>query len=123
LQLDGKHVMIKPENFSCSIKLPHMTKKEQMKGYKLLQFPVNLSLAITGHKLQGMTLDILILSEINLTTNWLYVLLSRVKSLEGLFLMRPLSRNMFKPISSNLKRELEWLRTLEQNLLRRLDLM
>lgn len=123
LQLDGKHVLIKPENFSCSIKLPHMTKKEQMKGYKLLQFPVNLSLAITGHKLQGMTLDILILSEINLTTNWLYVLLSRVKSLEGLFLMRPLSRNMFKPISSNLKRELEWLRTLEQNLLRRLDLM
>jgi hypothetical protein len=100
-----------------------MTKKEQMKGYKLLQFPVNLSLAITGHKLQGMTLDILILSEINLTINWLYVLLSRVKSLEGLFLMRPLSRNMFKPISSNLKRELEWLRTLEQNLLRRLDLM
>jgi hypothetical protein len=79
------------------------------------------SLAITGHKLQGMTVDILILSEIHLTQNWLYVLLSRVTSLNDLYLMKPLKCNMFKPISQNLRRELEWLRGLETMLINRIN--
>jgi hypothetical protein len=90
-------------------------------GYKIEQFPINLSLAITGHKLQGMILDMLILCETNMTPNWLYVLLSRVTSLKGLFLMKPLSKDMFKPISKSLKRELEWLRELERKQLERLN--
>jgi hypothetical protein len=108
LQTDKRHVEILPEYFPCSIKLPHLTVKTVLKGYKMLQFPVNLSLVVTGHKLQGMTLDTLILSEINLTHNWLYVLLSRVTTLNGLFLLKPLKREMFKPVNINLKRELEW---------------
>jgi hypothetical protein len=66
-------------------------------------------LAITGHKLQGMILDIMVLSEINLSANWLYVMLSRVTTINGLFLMMPLRKQMFKPITPNLKKELEWL--------------
>ena len=93
-----------------------------MKGYHIIQFPINLSLAITGHKLQGMTMEMMILSEINLKQNWLYVMLSRLTSLQGLYLTRPLTRDMFKPISNNLRRELEWLRGLEVQLLNRINI-
>jgi hypothetical protein len=36
--------------------------KKRLKKFKVFQIPVNLSLATTGHKLQGMTKDILILA-------------------------------------------------------------
>jgi hypothetical protein len=81
LQTDGKHIEVYQEKFPAIIKLPNM----KITGYKIEQFPINLSLAITGHKLQGMTLDMLILCETNMTPNWLYVLLSQVTSLKGFF--------------------------------------
>jgi hypothetical protein len=60
-------------------------------------FPVNNDLATTGHKLQGMTINFLIVSSINYNTaNWIYVVLSRVTSLDGLLLMQPLKPN-FNP--------------------------
>jgi hypothetical protein len=122
LNKTNRIVEIQAEVFSPSIKFPGCNNKNLVKGYQVLQFPLNLALAITGHKLQGMTVDIMILSEINLTQNWLYVLLSRVTSLQGLYLIKPLTKNMFKPMSSNLRKELEWLRELEQKLLQRLQI-
>ncbi|MFO0446272.1 MAG: AAA family ATPase, partial [bacterium] len=121
LHVDGRLVYISPEMFHPIIKFPGCNNMNVLKGYTIQQFPVNVSLAITGHKLQGMTVDILILSEIHLTQNWLYVLLSRVTSLNGLYLMKPLKCNMFKPISQNLRRELEWLRGLETMLINRIN--
>jgi hypothetical protein len=121
LHVDGRLVHISPEMFHPVIKFPGCNNMNVLKGYTIQQFPVNVSLAITGHKLQGMTVDILILSEIHLTQNWLYVLLSRVTSLNGLYLMKPLKCNMFKPISENLRRELEWLRGLETMLINRIN--
>jgi len=121
LQVDGRCIELHPEEFSVTIKFPGFHNKNLLKGYQILQFPVNLALAITGHKLQGMTLDIMVLSEINLSSNWLYVMLSRVTTLKGLFLMMPLTKQMFKPLSPSLKRELEWLRELEKQLLLRLE--
>ena len=99
--------------FHPVIKFPGCNNSNVLKGYTVQQFPVNVSLAITGHKLQGMTVDLLILSEIHLSQNWLYVLLSRVTSLKGLYLTKPLKTSMFRPISQNLRRELDWLRGLE----------
>jgi len=122
LQMNGTAVEIKPESFYPKIKFPGCNSKKLLKGYHIIQFPINLSLAITGHKLQGMTVDMMILSEINLKQNWLYVMLSRVTSLQGLYLTRPLTRDMFKPISNNLRRELEWLRGLEVQLLNRINI-
>jgi len=121
LQVNGRCIELHPEEFSVTIKFPGFHNKNLLKGYQILQFPVNLALAITGHKLQGMTLDIMVLSEINLSSNWLYVMLSRVTTLKGLFLMMPLTKQMFKPLSPSLKRELEWLRELEKQLLLRLE--
>ena len=116
----NKIVEIHPELFSPTIRFPLCTTKNVLKGYQILQAPINLSLAITGHKLQGMTLDVLVLSEINLKANWLYVLLSRVTTLKGLYLMKPLRKEMFKAPCKNLRRELEWLRGLETQLLDKL---
>jgi hypothetical protein len=107
-------VKVRPEMHSPTIKLPSRNQTNVLKGYQIMQVPFNLSLAITGHKLQGMTLDMLILSEINLKSNWLYVLLSRVTTLQGLYLLKPLTKDMFKVPSRNLRREIEWLRELEK---------
>jgi hypothetical protein len=118
--VSDKVIELRPELFTATIKFPVCNNNNVLKGYQILQVPINLSLAITGHKLQGMTLDILILSEINLKANWLYVLLSRVTTLQGLYLMKPLTMEMFKAPSRNLRRELEWLRCLESELFNRI---
>ena len=64
----------------------------------LRQFPIVLNHATTGHKLQGKSLKQLVVAEWSKTKNWAYVVLSRVQSLEGLFLMKPIPNDFeFKP--------------------------
>jgi hypothetical protein len=53
-------VELKPEEFWVEMKLPGST--SVIKGFKMTQFAVNMSLATTGSKLQGMTMDLLILA-------------------------------------------------------------
>ena len=118
LEHGGKIVELKPEVNSIDITIPVCpvnNQRRKLKGFKISQFAVNLSLATTGHKLQGMTKDILILSEISLVPNWLYVVLSRVTTLQGLFLMMPLTMDMFFPIPDSLQNELDFLRKLEED--------
>ena len=58
------------------------------------QFPVNFNIATTGHKLQGMSKDALIVNSWNYSfVNWIYVVLSRVRTLSGLYLCSPLDMN------------------------------
>ncbi len=72
-----------------------------------MQFPINNDLTTTGHKLQGMTKQYLIVSQLNYSTpNWIYVVLSRVTSLDGLFLLQPIKEN-YNPQPSKLLRD-EW---------------
>ena len=54
------------------------------------RFPVLINYATTGHKLQGQTKTSLYISEWHYGANWPYVVLSRVKTLAGLFLQIPL---------------------------------
>ena len=64
----------------------------------LHQFPIVLNHATTGHKLQGKSVDQLVVAEWSKTKNWAYVVLSRVRSLDGLFLMEPIPEKIdFKP--------------------------
>jgi len=53
---------------------------------KIFQVPIVLNHATTGHKLQGKSLDSLVIHEWSDVTNWAYVLLSRVRTIDGLYL-------------------------------------
>jgi len=103
------------KSFTSIIKFPVQNSQFlKLDKCKVIQFPVNNDLATTGHKLQGMTKKYLIMSSLNYSTsNWIYVVLSRVTTLNGLFLMHPLRAN-FNPQPTKLLRE-EWelQRTLE----------
>ena len=75
-----------------------VSEKQTMKC-KINQIPVNSSDAITGHKLQGLTKDQLIVYSWNKSTSWIYVVLSRVRTLKGLFLLKGIRLKDIKPPS------------------------
>ena len=68
---------------------------------RIMQFQVNLNNTITGHKLQGMSKDALIISSFPdknpraLFKNWECVVLSHVRKLKGLYLFEPMDMNQF----------------------------
>jgi hypothetical protein len=57
---------------------------------RIEHFPMSVNFATTGHKLQGKSVDILVIAEWTSTHNWPYVVLSRVRTLDGLFLLEPM---------------------------------
>ena len=61
---------------------------------KAVQLPVIINNATTGHKLQGSGVDNIFVHTWSYTTNWAYVMLSRVKTKKGLFMRKPLSRDL-----------------------------
>ena len=76
--------------------------KNQLKfTCQITQFPVDTSEATTGHKLQGSSKDVIIISSWPkgaLFKNWEYTVLSRVRTLDGLYLFEPLSEDKsFEP--------------------------
>jgi hypothetical protein len=65
---------------------------------ELQYLPVIVNHATTGHKLQGKTVKSLVIAEWSKTKNWAYVVLSRVKTLTGLFLTQPIPEDIdFSP--------------------------
>ena len=67
--------------------------QRRQKQIQLCQFPLNVADARTVHKLQGKSLENLLVSNWSHTTNWVHVVLSRVKTSNGLFLRIPLDHN------------------------------
>lgn len=61
---------------------------------EILQFLITPNHATTGHKLQGKTVKSLIVREWTKSRNWLYVVLSRVTTLNGLFLLQPIPKDI-----------------------------
>ena len=60
--------------------------------------PVVLNHATTGHKLQGKSVNELVIAEWSAVKNWAYVVLSRVRTLDGLYLLNEIPRNIdFSP--------------------------
>ena len=64
--------------------------REQIK-MKAKQLPIIVNNATTGHKLQGSGVDCLFVHNWSYVTNWVYVMLSWVKTLKGLFCHKKLS--------------------------------
>ena len=94
---------------------------------QMLQLPCVLSLVLTGHKTQGLTTDSIILSGLapkdkSGVSGWLYVILSRVKTIEGLFLMENIEKNPTKYSARNdVKREMNRLRAINLQTIQRLQ--
>ena len=65
--------------------------KRLSKRIQLIQFPINYANARTTHKLQGKSLESVMVSTWSYTINWIYVVLSRVRTSTGLFVRMPLS--------------------------------
>ena len=60
---------------------------------KAQQLPILINNATTGHKLQGATIASLFVHCWRYEKNWPYVVLSRVKTLKGLYLRKPLTKD------------------------------
>ena len=94
------------KSFEVTVEFPigHGRRFLKLSRSKIMQFPINNDLATTGHKLQGMTKQYVIVSQLNYSTpNWIYVVLSRVTSLDSLFLLQPIKEN-YNPQPSKLSR-------------------
>ena len=76
----------------------HVNPKHDREPVKMQanQLPILINNATTGHKLQGSGVDCIFVHAWNYTTNWPYVVLSRVKTLDGLYLREPLNLTLQK---------------------------
>ena len=120
-----EYFILPNKTFRVKLSLPLGTTRKvypENTTMKLTQFPINIDLGTTCHKLQGKSKPFLVITEFDYATeNWIYVALSRVKTLSGLFLLRPLNfgRN-FAP-SDILMREMRGLETKESETLQILE--
>ena len=75
------------------------------------QIPANTNDASTGHKLQGMSKDVIIVTSWPTGfKNWEYVVLLRARTLSGVYLVKPINMNKsFKP-SIQLKKYIKFAR-------------
>jgi hypothetical protein len=105
-EMIGRRFKLEPEQFSpeVSVKHYHPSSKKITFRCKMKQIPANSNDATTGHKLQGMSKDAIIVSSwptgslAAIFKNWEYVVLSRVRTLSGLYLVKPIDMDKsFQP--------------------------
>ena len=107
----GKLIRLKAEEQAAVVKFPdtlagsdidHRTPRTDQ-NFKLIQFPAITCNAITVHKLQGRSLDCIVASEWHYGANWVYVLLSRLRTSAGLYTRDNLLHNFCKPMAEKCK--------------------
>ena len=86
---------LKPERVGATIDVPLSSHNKGIKiklgKLKMTQFPVNCNIATMKHKLQGVSMYTLIVNSWGYGwDNWVYVVLSRVRTRLGLFLSKKL---------------------------------
>jgi hypothetical protein len=118
---------LEPEQFSpeVTVKHYHAFSKKAVFRCKMIQIPANSNDATTGHKLQGMSKDVIIVTSwptgglASIFKNWEYVVLSRVRTLSGLYLVKPIDMDKsFKP-SPQLASYMDKIRKFEKDMLDR----
>ena len=107
----GKLIRLKAEEQAAVVKFPdtladhdidHRTPRTDQ-NFKMIQFPAITCNAITVHKLQGRSLDCIFASDWHYGANWVYVLLSRLRTSAGLYVRDNLLFNSCKPMSQKCK--------------------
>ena len=98
--IDPQVFTVKPRQHSITAFLPRpgmnssrKTDKDKI-SMKINQIPIICNTATTGHKLQGCGLDNLFVHSWYYDGNWPYVILSRVKTISGLYLRHHLDYNL-----------------------------
>ena len=88
-----------------------------LNGIQIKKLGVNTNIATVGHKLRGMSKDVIIVVRNEKRKNWLYVVLSRVKTRKGLFLYRKLNMSDIQEPDSSYLNDEPRLKELEQQIL------
>ena len=102
-----KHIILEHENadisprrfnvdsdnftFKCRMMVGDEELYAGMKGH---QFPIISNSCTTGQKLQGCTVDSILANDWYYGANWVYVVLSRVRTMKGLYIRKPLSKDL-----------------------------
>ena len=73
------------------------SKRERI-SIRITQFPLNVCHAQTVHNLQGRAIKSLFISSWCYAENWVYVVVSRCKSLKGLYIRAPLDKHKVNPM-------------------------
>ncbi len=121
-ELKDRRFKLKAELFSTKVSVKEFvgSKKKNQFNCRMKQIPANTNDATTGHKLQGMSKNVIIVTSWPTGfKNWEYVVLSRACTLSGLYLLKPIGMNKsFKP-SIQLKKYIKFARMQESNLLKK----
>ena len=86
-------VEAKSWTFKTSLEIADSTIKVSLRGS---QFPIISNSCTTGHKLQGCSLDEILVNDWCYQSNWAYVVLSRVRKMSGLYIRDPLTFDLKK---------------------------
>ena len=112
---DGKPIKFRVypntyKNTTADIPVDMLDGKRIPQRVNIVQFPVIKNEATTCYKLQGATLTRLLVSEIYLSLDWLYVMLSRVKERANLYLRKPIKEDAVFEVDEILIKHEDWLR-------------
>ena len=77
-----------------SMELQSKPNDKEVVDMKGMQVPILINNATTGHKLQGSGVDNLFIHSWSYVPNWVYVMLSRVTTIQGLYLRERLSTDL-----------------------------
>jgi hypothetical protein len=123
--MNNRKFKLKPEQCSTKVSIKQYNTSSNKIEFccKMKQIQINSNDATTGHKLQGISKDLIIVSSwptgglAAMFKNWEYVVLSRVRTISGLFLIKPIEMaKSFKP-SEELKKYMEYARQTEASML------
>jgi hypothetical protein len=114
--MNGHKLKLEPQSFTTKVSVKKIDTSNKQKEFqcKMTQIPANTYDASTGHKLQDMSKDaIIVTSWPTGYKNWEYVVLSCVCTLSGLYLADSINlEKSFKP-SQQLKSYIEYAKTQE----------
>ena len=80
-------------SFHCKM---HLEGEKEWLALRGTQFPIISNSCTTGHKLQGCTVEDILANDWNFGANWVYVVLSRVKTMAGLYIRQKLPLKLEK---------------------------